>query len=721
MMSLFAKALSQVFDTLFGENVVECCDYWSQFDDLWKEVGWDEPTTRPTAPADANDTPLILIDSGKGFGEWSRWTTPFDWALTQLLRSARAGVAGSPPRYLIAPSNGDSRKSLYNDEFLTVLQAALPWIQTCRPETMLADCVRWMNKPLPQAVPPGLIDSVARIRLDKLLSPTDRHHVSNILAPLLIWQGFYTLYQTAKPSRTASLRYCLGRILAKDDRSSSLQAVAKHINAAHQREIIAGQVFRLDSKSSQSANLPEDVWPRSPLSPKNPVGVLLVDDCADAGFVPLLQFLLLGSAGSDGNSFSRDAKGQDGLSVHFDATNHAAVVEDAITQFEMDANTYGEQKLFRILYRDRYYDALFLDLRLSASDNSDENLQNLTGLRLARRIADLDPSFPIVLFSSSQQQAVYDQVKDSPNIVTTFRKPTLTGYQNTYDPDLAGRQLLTAAQRVTSLLKMRFLYQWLCELREKWRSVATSTVKSGEHNGLPQSHNIELSSRTFRLSWPVTVVDRLTRIFQQYLQRGFYMESWLYCFQFVEIHCDLKKDPLAHNTPTFSPELIGRVHEHNPQPSQDAANRFKLAVELMKYSRECRNLAAHQALRVHRTTTSLNLEDEAIFSFAIALTWTEQLLLGMVCEPIQYTTPVLNVSELWKLAKSQRQKLPKRVGHFPQSSMEIRLACYRASVAEEVWNSGQPWNGVWDHGLLRELHPLWLRMLECDAQNVALT
>jgi hypothetical protein len=507
----------------------------------------------------------------------------------------------------------------------------------------------------------------------------------------------------------------LGRILVEDDRSSSLQAVAKHINAAHQKEIIAGQVFRLGSKSSQSADLPEDVWPRSPLSPRNPVGVLLVDDCADAGFVPLLQFLLLGSAGSDGNSFFRDAKDQDGLSVHFDASNHAAVVEEAITQFETEATTNGEKKLFRIPYHERSYDGLFLDLRLSAPANSNEDLQSLTGLRLARRIAELDPSFPIVLFSSSQQQAVYDHVKDYPNIVTTFRKPTLTGYQNTFDPDPAGRQLLQAAQRLTSLLKMRFLYRWLCDLRATWWSVASSAATSCEHSSQTQLPSVQLSSSTFRLSWPVDVVDRLTRVFQHYLQRGLYIESWLYCFQIVEIHCE-SKEPT-----TFSPELIADFLRQNPQPSQDAMKRLTLAVALMQYSKDCRNLAAHEALRVDRATTSLNLEDEAIFNFAVALAWTEQLLLGMVRKPIQRTIPTLIVDPLWNLANRQKRDLVRRREQLRKTSSEVLLPLSRASVASEVWNSGRFWNGVWDHGLLRELEPLWLRMLERDVQNIAMT
>ena len=68
------------------------------------------------------------------------------------------------------------------------------------------------------------------------------------------------------------------------------------------------------------------------------------------------------------------------------------------------------------------------------AQGGEEELEALCLLPLL--INRVDPSLPIVLFSSTHQREVTDVFRDYPSIITTFAKPIITGYSS---EDLAGQ------------------------------------------------------------------------------------------------------------------------------------------------------------------------------------------------------------------------------------------------------------------------------------------
>lgn len=105
------------------------------------------------------------------------------------------------------------------------------------------------------------------------------------------------------------------------------------------------------------------------------------------------------------------------------------------------------------------YDCLFLDLRLEEADATDRNYKTISGVRLARQISKQDPSFPIIIFSSSQQREVDILFADYKNIITCFRKPGVVGSAESASGNKALKDLLSAVRQAFQMLENRIVYK----------------------------------------------------------------------------------------------------------------------------------------------------------------------------------------------------------------------------------------------------------------------
>lgn len=171
-------------------------------------------------------------------------------------------------------------------------------------------------------------------------------------------------------------------------------------------------------------------------------------------------------------------------------------------------------------------DLLFLDLRLWTAENEDEVLKRYGGVaqglatlpwipphiktklqsltdsskngphtRLALLpliLAAIDPSLPIVLFSSTRHRDVVHALRDVPNIVTDFAKPYI-GSEDTEDDD--------PAQLIRDLRAAIHIVRGLTPAQEVWRS-AEKCIKDGHRYVFHRNwEQIEIPPNLRPLTW----------------------------------------------------------------------------------------------------------------------------------------------------------------------------------------------------------------------------
>lgn len=112
------------------------------------------------------------------------------------------------------------------------------------------------------------------------------------------------------------------------------------------------------------------------------------------------------------------------------------------------------------------FGCLFLDLRLAENDLKNRNYKDLTGIRLAKDISEIDQSFPIIIFSSSQQREIDNLFSEYKNIITCFRKPGIAGAVDAVDGNRALNNLFSAIKRAFEMIENRLVYKKTQELQE---------------------------------------------------------------------------------------------------------------------------------------------------------------------------------------------------------------------------------------------------------------
>ena len=104
-------------------------------------------------------------------------------------------------------------------------------------------------------------------------------------------------------------------------------------------------------------------------------------------------------------------------------------------------------------------------------------------------INKLDPSLPIILFSSTQHRSVYQAVRDCPAIITNFAKPYIGGYdRDEYEPETVLNGLYMALDKAKPMIKVREVWKYAVK---QWKDIPIINDTN--------DNNIEI---TWSTGWP---------------------------------------------------------------------------------------------------------------------------------------------------------------------------------------------------------------------------
>ena len=103
---------------------------------------------------------------------------------------------------------------------------------------------------------------------------------------------------------------------------------------------------------------------------------------------------------------------------------------------------------------------------------------------LPRLIAQIDPSIPIIIFSSTGQRSIIDKFNDYANIITCFEKPRVLGYRSD-DAGLIRHNFETAIKQAMQFIKVR----------RRLRSIISMTKKAHDVRVLPDEPSTGESSK----------------------------------------------------------------------------------------------------------------------------------------------------------------------------------------------------------------------------------
>lgn len=105
------------------------------------------------------------------------------------------------------------------------------------------------------------------------------------------------------------------------------------------------------------------------------------------------------------------------------------------------------------------FQCLFLDLRLSERDSKSAVYSDLPSVKFAVELSQKDPSFPIIIFSSSQKREIDQILSKYKNIITCFRKPGIAGSVESIDGNLALTNLILSIKRACEMIENRIVYK----------------------------------------------------------------------------------------------------------------------------------------------------------------------------------------------------------------------------------------------------------------------
>lgn len=497
-------------------------------------IVWDRiPTTK--------DTTINTAD----------YVTPFDWALvcSKVILSNRDAAPRtesnvphiSPPRLriVILDLNSQEHTGAFAYHAFKAVGHSLPWVQVYRPtqeirhelealqsvddaalaqlrsavamgslgvETLLEDlksCHLGTGNPRIMSLRDAqeerdhtqVIESLTGLWQSSLIRPGDRHHVGNLLAPMLLAKGL-------PPRLRARVE---ASILQADPLRSALKVLVEVIGLEGSRgggSAVVGPSGLLESLRAES-----DIFDR-----RSDVNVLLVDDQFRLGYQHVLSTLLFGQRYEPSQAHGS------GLSWSFELPGVGAVrcegtAEPIFRALESvpPINDWFEPRLFPVSPR---ADVLILDLRLwTRPEERRAFLSHLIGIcknigtvggvgggtpmsdpafkgafeqaqalvanpgqgqseiealvLLPLLLSHFDPSLPIILFSSTHQRAIVQMVAHRRNIITEFAKPILSGYGEERETAELVDDLARALQRAIKMHEVRGLWERLLTL--SWR------------------------------------------------------------------------------------------------------------------------------------------------------------------------------------------------------------------------------------------------------------
>jgi hypothetical protein len=443
-------------------------------DELWAEV--EKPSFSP-----ASASTIILFD-----GEPSEyrtttsfrpeyWLSPWDWAIAASIELSRSKAPPMHFRCLILdllPANwGAAGRSRYK-----LLKSVMPWIRSYSPAT--PDDYRAAFQDIRDISTLPISSPASFVTPDWIMlrqawaaffeAPRTRHSISNLIAPMLMVEGLRETrgISIALPMDRAVLRF---RSLMKSVQEPERQFPLDHLASG----TILSEAEFSDARSD-------------PFQRYRKMHVWLIDDQYRMGYHTILAHLLLGHQYQETvTETSVDASGIDNPALRISSTGSPQrLLQDLKAAVKASRDRPQE-------FGNGDVDIACLDLRLFADSTTTQpsesevtflkelieisksshmqacSQQIKDAVRAAQRRAEggveelaslsllplminsVDPSLPIIIFSSTQQRKATDVFKSYPSVITTFSKPVIAGYsagemarQSAYELELAIREAL---------------------------------------------------------------------------------------------------------------------------------------------------------------------------------------------------------------------------------------------------------------------------------------
>ncbi|MFQ5538864.1 MAG: hypothetical protein ACE5FB_00560 [Candidatus Binatia bacterium] len=400
-----------------------------------------------------------------------------------------------------------------------------------------------------------------------------RHDVSNLIAPLVLAQGLKGLPHS-KTARTS----VLGGSAASLALEELLKSLGLPDSATTQK--LSGFNVSVTTTSSSSYHVKpledasiveEDLFG----SFSDPVRVLLVDDNAHLGYEDILTCVLGQKKGKFAVTITRSPtllvewlarawqstvnpqldpeeiwnlpriisgptdSGSDGFDILLldlrlfrGSGRPIGMTESQFLQKLTDFYIQSRAETTEDQHLKKAYEATRLRLVRLQADESPTEVEHLAFLPLL--LSQIDPSLPIVLFSSTHQRTILDAVSHRPNIISTFSKPLISGYLEMTSPVEYVQILKDALAESLRLHEARTIWQRLPNF--KWTSktvfscnmpdpTATFVVQLFNAPGQP-SVAPRLDEHKLRI--------RLREIYVQYILRANYFDFASIPFEMLE-------------------------------------------------------------------------------------------------------------------------------------------------------------------------------------------
>jgi hypothetical protein len=346
-------------------------------------------------------------------------------------------------------------------------------------------------------------------------SPTHRHAIGNLIAPLILADGL-------------SRNQGLGISIAPDDVTARFHSLLRTVGPAsrHDHPKDGGLIDKRPLLAKMSLASPAHTIFGQP----DRLRLILVDDQYDLGYDTIITRLLLGNEYEvipyDHGSLAKGKKGYEDVQIQSIASPDLLLrwIQDAVTNepdwsqprvlgpgdidilcldlrlftdSTPDHPSDSERDFLRKLVAFSRTAKLPLDRHpklefalAAASRRSQGESEELLGLCFLPLLINLvDPSLPIVLFSSTHQREVTDLLRDCPSIISTFAKPIITGYLSVDIAQQCASDLESALSQALRLHRVRIIWRLIVDLAQALRAKPCRIVErflSASDDGTPE-------------------------------------------------------------------------------------------------------------------------------------------------------------------------------------------------------------------------------------------
>jgi hypothetical protein len=326
------------------------------------------------------------------------------------------------------------------------------------------------------------LESLVAFWKNSLTSPGMRHHISNLIAPIILADGFgSSLGSKAKKE-----------VIGHDPVIRSIRTLTRAIGLTMEDR---SEYPGIESGIIESMDGMPDVF-----NCFNNIDFLLIDDQFSLGYNHIFACLLFGSryssvqAGPQQQAWECEARvgefkwhlrcegsaetilsvlKESGYIDHWDRPRLLKIPGDILITDLRLWTTELRQKAFLnelldlcdLLGTERIEDKSFKKAykraKAIARDEKD-SVSEIESLALfPLLLSHYDPSLPIVLFSSTHQRSVMEMVAHRPNIITEFAKPILSGYGSEESPSGFIKNLRSSVIKSFRLHESRAIWEQL--------------------------------------------------------------------------------------------------------------------------------------------------------------------------------------------------------------------------------------------------------------------